>query len=80
MRHSLLCFLPADFCRLELVMHIGLIHYRGDWHHDFCHTLPQAWVNYKAGNKCPSYSWGDHDQMKSNKSDDYLFDKRKISL
>lgn len=61
-------------------MDIGLIHYRADCQCDFCHTLPQAWVNYKAGSKCISYSWGDHDQMKSNKSDDYLLDKQGIRL
>lgn len=61
-------------------MDIGLIHYHADCQCDFCHTLPQAWVNYKADSKCISYSWRDHDQRKSNKSDDYLFDKQGIRL
>lgn len=71
-----LVFLAAHFrCQaLAPVMDIGLIHYRADCQCDFSDTLPQAWVNYKAGKKCISYSWGDHDQMKSNKSDNYLFD------
>jgi len=77
-----LVFLAAHFRCLELVlvMDIGLIHYRADCQCDVCHTLPKAWVNYKAGSKRISYSWRDHDQMKSNKSDDYLFDKQGIGL
>lgn len=60
------------------VMDIGLIHYSAYCQCDFCDTLPQAWVNYKSSYKCIGYLWRVHDQMKSNKSDDYLFDNQHI--
>lgn len=69
------CFV-CSFSLLVPVMDIGLIHYRTD----FCHTLLQPWVNYETGGKRIRYSWAGHDQTKSNKSDDYLFDKQRIRL
>lgn len=54
-------------------MNMGLIHYRADCRCDFCHALPEVWVNYKAGGKCISYSRGDRDQMRWNKSVDFFF-------
>lgn len=77
-----LVFLAAHFHRYELVpfMDKGLIYYRADCQYDFCDSLPQAWVNYKSGCKYIIYSWGVHDQMKSNKLDNYLFDNQAIQL
>lgn len=62
MKHSLLCFWLLVLAAVP-VLDVGLIHYHADCQCDFCHTLLQARVNYKAADKRISYSWNRPSQM-----------------